>query len=163
APRTSEDDVVQAGLLARGSWPFFAFPHLVAEAQWHFEAGLAADSCGGSSGLDCQTRQSHRIPFWPVTPTGTPERRRLWGVSRRLSTLECASASYNTIGDARGPHLAMAREFTRTKPVRNRAPPVGVPLFVEILRGVAASAGSGWVKRQHRGRAIRNVPSPFDA
>jgi len=32
APRTPEDDVVQAGLLARGSWSFSAFPSFDAQS-----------------------------------------------------------------------------------------------------------------------------------
>jgi hypothetical protein len=38
-----------------------------------FGKQLAADSCGGSSGLDPK-RESDRIPFWPIKPTGAPER-----------------------------------------------------------------------------------------
>src|SRR5262245_12832343 len=39
APRTPEDDVVQAGLLARGSLPLSAFPLHAAMAQWHCGGG----------------------------------------------------------------------------------------------------------------------------
>jgi len=45
------DDVVQAGLLARGSSPFSAFPGPHGKAQWRKREGLAADSCGGSFGF----------------------------------------------------------------------------------------------------------------
>src|SRR5262249_50038959 len=40
------------------------------QAQWQLEKGLAADSCGGSSGIAAvHARPSHRIPFWPLDRT----------------------------------------------------------------------------------------------
>ena len=40
-----------------------------------FGEGLAADSCGDSSGLGSSSENGkpHRIPFWPVNATSTPE------------------------------------------------------------------------------------------
>jgi hypothetical protein len=52
APRAMEDDLVQAGLLARGSSPFAAFPDFDEQSPVALRERLAADSCGGSSGFD---------------------------------------------------------------------------------------------------------------
>jgi len=59
------------------------------KAQWQTEEGLAADSCGGSSGFDSPPNgKSHRIPFWPINATGTPEHHRWKKPAPFLSTPE---------------------------------------------------------------------------
>jgi hypothetical protein len=98
---------IQAGLLARGFSPFPAFPDLVPKAQWQRGEELAADSCGGSSGFASpHTAKSHRIPFWPVDVTDTPERRRLDGLGWFLSMRQKWIAFNNMLRDANGPHSA---------------------------------------------------------
>src|SRR5215217_1558885 len=69
APHVGKGDVVQAGLLARGSLPSFRLPG--PKSPVASGGGLAADSCGGSSGFGHEKSSPHRIPFWP-TLAGTP-------------------------------------------------------------------------------------------
>jgi hypothetical protein len=50
-PARWKDDLAQAGLLARGSSPFPAFPGLALQSPVAFGERLTADSCGGSFGF----------------------------------------------------------------------------------------------------------------
>jgi hypothetical protein len=74
-PARRKDDLVQAGLLARGSSLFSAFPGFALQNPVALGKGLTADSCGGSFGfgLSSENGKPHRIPSWLVNATSTPE------------------------------------------------------------------------------------------
>src|SRR5262249_54082553 len=55
APRTPEDDVFRQVSWLAGHHP--SPPSQALTAQWQLEEGLAADSCGGSSGFDWPARR----------------------------------------------------------------------------------------------------------
>ena len=72
-----KDDVVQAGLLARGSSPFSAFPGLAWQGPVARERRDSPPTVAGAApDLPCRRNgAAHRIPSWPINVIGTPE---LW-------------------------------------------------------------------------------------
>src|SRR6476619_3395616 len=63
-PARRKDDVSRQVSWLAGPQPSPPSQALMHKAQWQTEEGLAADSCGGSSGFDSPPNgQSHRIPF----------------------------------------------------------------------------------------------------
>src|SRR5262249_43644020 len=86
-PARRKDDVFRQVSWLAGRNPSSPSQALLCKAQWQTEEGLAADSCGGSSGFASpQNGEPHRIPFWPINATGAPERERWKKPLRFLST-----------------------------------------------------------------------------
>src|SRR2546422_3963098 len=75
-PARRKDDVFRQVSWLAGHNPSPPFQALAHKGQWHTEEGLAADSCGGSSGFASPPKR--RIApdslFWPITAIGAPER-----------------------------------------------------------------------------------------
>jgi hypothetical protein len=79
ALRTRKDDFVQAGLLARGSSPFSAFPDFAPQSPVAFQRnGSPPTVAGAAPELPCRRNDSaHRIPSWLTNAISTPKLHKL--------------------------------------------------------------------------------------